>query len=149
MAFTPQTERLDVFPLYREYSQITSRYFTVKDFSRFDNQIFPEINLLCFNGKDLSQEKLQEINERLSKFPASSLANKSKNPSLNKLRQKLSELNLHSEFMSVLARKYNLTDPNATGNLVKGNKTPLKNNVGHILPESIGADKSLFEDNPD
>ena len=93
LVFTPPNERLGVFPLFREYSQITSRYFTIKDFSRFDSQIFPEIDLLCslytgFNGKDLSQEKLQEINERLSKFPAISLANKSKNPSLNKLRQK-------------------------------------------------------------
>ena len=51
--------------------------------------------------------------------------------------------------MLVLARKYTLTDPNVTVNLVKGNKTPLKNNVGHILPESIGADKSLFEYKPD
>ena len=100
-----------------------------------------------FNGKDLSQEKLQEINERLSKFPASSLANKSKNPSLNKLRQKLTELNLHSEFMSVLARKYNLSDPNATGNLITDNKNLVKHPVGRILPESIGASKSLFENN--
>ena len=39
---TPQ-ERLDCFPLYREYSQITSRYHTLKDFQRFDNQIYPEV----------------------------------------------------------------------------------------------------------
>lgn len=50
--------------------------------------------------------------------------------------------------MSVLARKYNLTNPNVTGNLEKVNKTPLKKDVGRILPESVGADKSLFEDTP-
>ena len=75
------------------------------------------------------------------------MAKKSKNPSLNKLRQKLTELNLHSEFMSVLARKYNLSDPNATGNLITDNKNHVKHPVGRILPESIGADKSLFENN--
>ena len=46
-----------------------------------------------------------------------------------------------------MARKYNLTDPNTTGNLIKGNTNPVKNPVGRILPESIGADKSLFENN--
>ena len=108
LVFTAPAERLNIFPLHREYSQITSRYFTIKDFTRFDSQIFPEIDLLCalytgFNGKNLTQEKLQKINDRLAKFPASSLATKSKNPSFNKLRQKLSELDLHTEFMSVLA----------------------------------------------
>ena len=90
----PPPETLDTFPLYREYSQLTSRYFTIKDFTRFDQQIFPELDLLAalytgFNGKDLSHERLSEINERFSKFPSSSLSNKSKNPSLNKLRKKL------------------------------------------------------------
>ena len=90
LLFSTPSERLDVFPLNREYVQITSRYHTLKYFKRFDNQIFPEIDLLAslytgFNGKTLTQQTLQEINERLAKFPASSLATKSKNSSLNKL----------------------------------------------------------------
>ena len=130
LLFTAPAERLDVFPLYREYSQITSRYHTLNDFKRFDNQIYPEIDLLAslytgFNGKSLTQQTLQEINERLAKFPASSLATKSKNPSLNKLRQKLTELDLHTEFMAVLARKYNLQNPNSTEKMENGHKIPL------------------------
>ena len=90
----PPAETLDTFPLYRNYSQLQSRYYTIKDFIRFDQQILPELDLLAalyvgFNGKDLSQERLSEINEKLSKFPASSLSSKNKNPSLNKLRKKL------------------------------------------------------------
>ena len=100
-----------------------------------------------FNGKDLSQEKLSEINETLSTFTASSLATKSKNPSLNKLRKKLTELNLHSEFMSILARKYNLVDKNLTGDLITDNTNIKKHPVGKIIPETIGSDKNLFENN--
>ena len=82
LVFTPPTNVWTFFLLFREYSQITNRYFTIKDFTRFDSQIFPEIDLLCslytgFNGKDLTQEKLQENNERLARFPASGLPNKS------------------------------------------------------------------------
>ena len=119
-------------------------------FKRFDNQIYPEIDLLAslytgFNGKSLTQQTLQEINERLAKFPASSLATKSKNPSLNKLRQKLTELDLHTEFMAVLARKYNLQNPNSTEKIENGHKIPLNEEIGHILPETVGSSESLFE----
>ena len=74
--------------------------------------LYPELDLLSslyagFNGSNLTQEGLSEINERLAKFPASSLSTKLKNPSLNKLRQKLSK-----EFISVLSLKYGLKDPN-------------------------------------
>ena len=49
--------------------------------------------------------------------------------------------------MSILARKYNLVDPNATGKLITDDTNIKKHPVGHILPESIGSDKSLFENN--
>ena len=119
VANTP-SEKLDTFPLYRPYDQIVNRYHTLKDFTKFQNGVYPEVDLLSslytgFNGSSLTQEGLSEINERLAKFPASSLSTKLKNPSLNKLRQKLSKLGLHKEFMSVLSRKYGLKDPIVMG----------------------------------
>ena len=47
--------------------------------------------------------------------------------------------------MSVLARKYNLSNPNSIGNLENGHETPLKKDIGLILPETVGSIDSLFE----
>ena len=92
---------------------------TLTDFERFERNVQPEVNLLGslysgFDGINLTQEKLTEWNNTLSQFPASSLGHKLKNPSLNKLSKKLTKLNMHSELMKVLARKYGLSDPRDT-----------------------------------
>ena len=94
-----------------------------------------------FNGNNLTQERLSEINERLAKFPASSLSTKLKNPSLNKLRQKLSELGMHKQFMSVLSRKYRLRDPNFS--TTETDET--ENLVSKRLPETYGAKNEIFD----
>ena len=49
--------------------------------------------------------------------------------------------------MSILARKYNLKDPNPTGDLVLDNTNIKKHPVGTIIPETIGSDRNLFENN--
>ena len=49
--------------------------------------------------------------------------------------------------MSILARKYNLVDKNLTGDLITDNTNIKKHPVGKIIPETIGSDKNLFENN--
>ena len=82
---------------------------------------------------------MSEINEQLAKFPASSLSTKLKNPSLNKLRQKLSELGMHKQFMSVLSRKYGLKDPNFS---TAGTETETL--VSERLPDTYGAKNEYY-----
>ena len=72
------------------------------------------------------------------------LATKTKNASLNKLRQKLTELNLHEEFIAVLARKYNLKNPNNDASEMC-HKLPDDDKIGHMLPETVGSENNLFE----
>ena len=89
-----QPDQLECFPLFREYQQINSRNHTLSDFTRFDNSVHPEVDLLAslysgFDGASLTQEQLQELKTKLSNFPASSLTHKLKDPSVNKLRKRL------------------------------------------------------------
>ena len=67
VANTP-SEKLDTFPLYRPYDQIVNRYHTLKDFTKFQSGVYPEVDLLSslytgYNGNSLTQERLSEINE--------------------------------------------------------------------------------------
>ena len=108
--------------------------------------MYPELDLLSslntgFNGKNLTQEGLSEINEKLGKFPASSLSTKLKNPSLNKLRQNISE-GLHKEFMAVLSRKYGLQDPNCVSTETN---TETKTLESARLPKKYGEKEKIFE----
>ena len=51
-------------------------------------------------------------------------------------------MDLHEEFISVLARKYGLKNPNCEDSANSSDK------VGHILPETVGADNDIFEQIP-
>ena len=57
----------------------------------------------------------------------------------------MTELNLHKEFMAVLARKYNLKNPNSNDSSEIGHNLPLNEKIGHMLPETVGSTNSLFE----
>ena len=61
-----------------------------------------------WNGATLTQEKLNEIDKSIRNFPVEALQKKLKNLNFSKLRKMLFQLDLHAEFMKILASKYNL-----------------------------------------
>ena len=59
-----------------------------------------------FNTSKLTEAQFYELNQSLKNLPASQLSRKMANPSLNSLRRKLFDLNLHEDLLHVLGKKY-------------------------------------------
>ena len=54
----------------------------------------------------MTSQQYHELNDQSINYPAQSLARKIKNTNLNSLRKTLFELNVHTEMMEILCRKY-------------------------------------------
>ena len=113
LASSPNEEYVDIFSKRKHYDQALSRYHTQPD-DILTKKVEPqpvELSFLAdlysgFNGTQMTSQQYHELNDQLTNFPAQSLARKIKNTNLNSLRKTLFDLNLHTEMMEILRRKY-------------------------------------------
>ena len=149
---TPAPEKLDCFEKGDIYIQ-NQRYFPLRQFNE-DTYIAPELLFLTalytgHNEKNLTQERLNFINQQILKFPASALTKKLKQPALNELRKQLHTLDMHNIFLSALAKRYGLKCPINLDN-GSASQNPLSqkiNNVCHTPNMEILGDSRPLGDN--
>ena len=106
----PRSELLDCFSKSSYYSQNLERYHVLEQHKA---NIPAELSFLSdlytgWNKSNLTELELADIDRTIRCLPVESLSKKCKNLNLKKLRQKLFQLNMHDEFMKILARKYDL-----------------------------------------
>ena len=110
---SPFRERLDCFAKRAYYNQQLSRYHKRNETHLVSSDPVPvEAEFLSdlylgFNGKNLTPQQFNELEQKIKNAPAQALARRiPQNGNLNELRKTLYDLKIHKDLVAVMRRRY-------------------------------------------